>query len=668
MILFENICIGIALAVLVLFILLAIRFRRTATKRFSLVLVGICVSSFFLSLPRYWDTSLALFSGWHPGQEGSWFHALRTVAYSLFYSLKAVGGGQEVDVLEELEIESPVFRTIYIVLNYGYFVVAPLITSGLVLSLIGDLWDRIRYRIQVRRNYYVFSGMNDISINLARQLRDKYPEAVIVFCQSRSSEKKLLIRARNMDALLLNAPCEALRIPFGKKRLEYYLVDPEEDGNLRIAELLISRYREEDKCRVIINAFVASGTGIQVVESMDKGNVGMRFIDGTALLCNNLLLNHPLSDGGTGTVSVVIIGCDRTGLRMLKTVSWCGQLEGKKLKIRVYDREASAVEQRFLAQCPELKESCDILFHTADVGTAGFGAILMDPELGSPDATFCVIAMGDDDVNMEAAEQVFRLYRSHNRFGRTPEILTRVRASSKSAIYTFRDNPYLATRNIHTFGGVADVLSTSTLFHTRLERMAFAVDLSYGNLLPEQDPSRMTVEELKAYLALDAVAKSRNDFLHSEYSRRSSMATAVHIAMQIRGTGVMPEDEWFPSDETARRFEQALAEDPGLLERLARNEHLRWNSFMRSEGFCSASWEDLLDFYPQVMNNQDALSKRHLCLTDWDSLDELNRKYLELNPPKRKDFKKSDFDIVRNIPRIIMLTNRLEATGADLDI
>jgi len=146
------------------------------------------------------------------------------------------------------------------------------------------------------------------------------------------------------------------------------------------------------------------------------------------------------------------------------------------------------------------------------------------------------------------------------------------------------------------------------------------------------------------------------------------MATAVHIAMQIRGTGVMPEDEWFPSDETARRFEQALAEDPGLLERLARNEHLRWNSFMRSEGFRSASWEDLLDFYPQVMNNQDALSKRHLCLTDWDSLDELNRKYLELNPPKRKDFKKSDFDIVRNIPRIIMLTNRLEATGADLDI
>ena len=49
MILFENICIGIALAVLVLFILLAIRFRRTATKRFSLVLVGICVSCFFLS-------------------------------------------------------------------------------------------------------------------------------------------------------------------------------------------------------------------------------------------------------------------------------------------------------------------------------------------------------------------------------------------------------------------------------------------------------------------------------------------------------------------------------------------------------------------------------------------------------------------------------------------
>ena len=666
---FAEVCISLALIALAVFVFFAVRTRRTSSNRFSLLLVGIFVSSFLMFLPVYWEASQQVLES-IPHPQGAWYPKLRTLVYSLVYGLKAVGGGQEMSLLEQQDISVPFLRFMYTVLNLTFYVAAPVMTSGLVLSLVGDVWDRIRYRLHFRGNFHIFSGPNSISINMAKQIRKKDPKAVVVFCQCKGIDKKYLEQLRLLGGLCLYAPCETLKLPFGKKKLELYLVDADEDNNLRGAERLIVKHRREEKCRITLNAQVTSGTGIQVVESMDKGSLGVRFFDGTALLCSNLLLRHPLYDlpADRDTISVAVIGCGRTGVRMAKSVAWCGQMDGKKLKLRIYDKDAAAIEQQFLAQCPELKASCDIGFCQVDMATADFEKQLMDPETGSRDATYCVVALGDDEENMEAAERIFRHYRSRNGYDFTPTILARVRGATKTEIYSGHENAYLRDRGIHTFGGVEEVLAGDTLFHSSLEWLSFAVDLCYWGLLPEKDPTDMTNRELKAYLAEENVAMCRKAFLHSEYARRSSMAVALHIPVKLHSCDILPAEEYLPSDETARNFRKALEADPTLTERLARNEHQRWNSFMRSEGYRSASWEELKAFYPQVQNNQDPLSKRHLCITDWENLDALNEKYLALNPPKRKDFKKSDFDLIRGIPKIVMLANRLDACGADLDM
>lgn len=668
--LFTEVCIILALSVLVLFLIFAGINRDTATKRFSLVLAGICVSSFFLFLPTYWSTSQTWITSLNLEEQAAWYPKLRTMVYALFYCLKAMAGGQEMGLLEKMEIGKPFFQFLYTVLNYSYFVAGPLMTSGLALSLIGDLWDRIRYRFQFRRNYNVFSHPNDISLSIAVQIRKKYPRAVIVFCSGKDVDKKVLLHIRKLGGICVYAPCDAMGLPFGKKRIDYYLVNADEDANLRTAERMIVNNRDKNGARMVINALAASGTGIQVVESMEKGRIGIRFIDATALLCSDLLLRHPMYHlpAGKKDISVAVMGCDRTGMQLVKTVAWCGQMDGKSLKIRVYDKNAPAVEQRFLALCPELRKSCDIRFYEADISTADFEQKLMDSESGCPDATYCVVAVGDDEENLSTAERIYRLYRARNDFSWTPTILARVRTSTKAEVYAGQENSYLKARGIYTFGGVSETLSAGLLFHSTLERMSFAVNLCYWGLLPDGDPSEMTVNDLKAYLKRKDVTRCWTDFLHSEYSRRSSMAAALHIPVKLSGCGMLPDGENFPSDDTARKFRKALQADEALLDRLARNEHLRWNSFMRSEGYRCASWEELEQFYPQVKNNQDPLSKRHLCIVDWEELDELNRKYLELNPPVRKNFKKSDYDLIRDIPKIIMLVNRLEETDADMDL
>ena len=217
-------------------------------------------------------------------------------------------------------------------------------------------------------------------------------------------------------------------------------------------------------------------------------------------------------------------------------------------------------------------------------------------------------------------------------------------------------------RRIYPFGGVDDIFSDGILHHSYLENLAFAADLCYSGLLPEKDPTSMTAQELRAYFASDAVRAARNRFLQSEYSRRSSMAAALHILAKLYSCGILSAAQTIPTPETARSFRNTLSEHPELLDALARNEHLRWNQFMRSEGYVQATWEDLLHFYPvlEKKNNQDALSKRHLCLVDWEQLDDINQRYLSLDPPVKKDFKKSDYDLILGIPDILLLAERMK--------
>jgi len=92
-------------------------------------------------------------------------------------------------------------------------------------------------------------------------------------------------------------------------------------------------------------------------------------------------------------------------------------------------------------------------------------------------------------------------------------------------------------------------------------------------------------------------------------------------------------------------------------------------------------------FYgPENERDRDDLSKRHLCLVDWDQLPEVSRKYNEhaeaycreynlhrkafekVKEFKAKNFQDSDFGIVKNIPMIIRLANRLKKTKLDEEL
>lgn len=641
------------------------RKQYTFRKKLSYLLGGLCISAFFLFYPRYRELSLAV------DPEASLIHpfpGFRSIVYTLYDSLKAMGGGQDLEELEGLTLGKN-WQWIYLGLNYLFYIAAPILTSGLILSLFGDLADRARCRLGSGKKHHVFSELNRTSLSLAGKLREKYPKDRIVFCNTKNADNDLVVQARGIGALLLYRPCEGVRSLTRKKTLVFYAVSGNEDENLNCTEALIRKYKDKKDASVTVNAFAESSTGIEVVEKLsEKSSVHVSFIDETELLCNQLLLQHPLDQlpEGQDTISLVIIGCDKTGMHMLKAAAWCGQVLDRHLKIRVYDRNAPLLREILRAQCPELIPNCDIGFVAVDARTAALEESLLDEFQGSPDATYVVMAMGDDELNIGVAERLYRLYRHHNRYRWTPKILVRIRNSTKSDVYSGPETNYLKDRNIHIFSNMEEVFAKSSLFHSYLDRLSFAVHLNYSPQWPKQDIADMSSEELRAYFASKDVRNYGKKFLRSEYSRRSSMAAALHIPVKLRSCGVLSAEEGIPTEDTVRRFREKLEREPDLLERLAINEHLRWNQFTRTEGYVRADWEDLMGFYPLKPNNKDELGKRHLCLTDWEKLDDLNRKYMALNPPEPKNFMEGDLNLIRRIPDIVLLAKRMEEIELEL--
>lgn len=721
----TYILVTIGLMILVISAVLAIKNRYNTSKSISSFTVGVFIATFFMILPTEWTDG---------GQDLPIAYAF---ASSIAYSFDVLKAGQDFAQIETIGLTG-ILRTLYIGINYTCFIAAPLLASSLVLSLFGDMGEKMKLFFSFSKKCHVFSELNDNSLQLAKGIR-KGKKGTVVFCNTKKAPEAMRTSARRYGCILLHKSCESVVLLRRFKKYEFYLVSNSEDSNIQTAETLILKHRDRGNRVVIINAFAHSGNNVKILEMLlkkqscdvfdklteetlgyavgsgvrtvfcdsenaeedlivkakEKGfdlfekkleyfkpypeysrheftlrslsedgitgkrvkvknnrfteefiedAVQLRFIDEMSLFCNDLLFKYPLYSFAKEDklISVMIAGCGSLGLTMLKTALWCGQIPGYKLKIRVYDKDATKAENELHKLCPEMaSKEYDIKFIDTDINCEDFAKKIKE----SMDATYVVVATGDDELNINTAEYLFAEFRKNNGFEETPPIFARVRANIKSHNLS-KESTFLNDRNIHIFGTAECIYSEKTLFNTELENLAFATHLCYFGALNESKDSFYYKEVL-------------SNFHSSEYDRRSSMAAALHIATKLRICGVMGENEYTLSDAKADEFEK-LIEDEALLDILARNEHDRWNAFMRSEGYVKASIEEMERYAKKTGSHKDDETKLHPCIVSWDELDNVAEKFIALKVSEKKpDFKKYDIKIVKEIPQIIRTANRL---------
>ncbi len=467
-------------------------------------------------------------------------------------------------------------------------------------------------------NCFVFENLTADTLKKAEGLMGAH----VLFCNTKTADDNLLQKAFDKHYVLDRRPWQKVKPYPSFPVCNFYLLTQESENDFNEIPLKVDN-----------NRFTTEWV---------SDPVRLRFIDEIAYFCNDLVLKYPLyNTNGTKKISVMIVGCGRLGTRMLKTALWAGQIIGYTLKIRVYDKKATEAESAILKDCPELK-LYDIKFIDADITHADFSKKINE----SLDATYVTVATGDDELNINTAEYLFRLFRVSRNFGSTPPIFTRIRGSEKSSNFSNKGS-YLAKRNIHLFGTADSVFSDSTLFNTYIENLGFAVELCYGDNLTLDKNSYEYHSNHESYKA-------------SEYSRRSSMATALHFNAKLVGSGVMGESDVTPTDEQLAAYEKLVSSKDPVISELHINEHDRWNAFMRSEGYVYASTEDIRAYYGETGSHKDELSKHHPCLVGWENLDTVAKDCTEIKKASTpEDFKKYDIRIVEKVPDMIRFANQL---------
>lgn len=619
----DYICFGIGLLLLAGTLYRVYRTKNDFSASVSNLSIGVLVISMFFLFPTH-------FKDYDLG--GSIVSAIQSGFYVL-------SGRQSVKQLYLIELDA-VCRAIYLVINYILFATAPVLLSALVVSQFGDTADRLRRRLIRAKECHVFSELNEQSLVLAKSLSEKEGKKVLIFCNTKDAAKSLRSQVRKFGGVMLYATATELRFTKRYEHVRFYQISASEDQNVQKASALLQWQEEllkDDTHCVELFTFIGTKSKALIVEDIPHKHVKLRVIDEISLLCNNLFMEKPLYTGldGSKKISVMVVGCGRTGMQMIKTAVWCGQMNNYALEINVFDKNVDLITGKNMAQeelfaaCPELKlPEYQIHFYSSDATCDEFESMVAQ---NCMDTNYVVLTMKDDDLNIETAIRLRALFL---RSDKVPVINARVRNDVKLKNIS-TSSEYLKKRQIFAFGSTEELFDIDALVNSKLEKMALMVHLYYYGVLHLESTHPDYVY-------------AKQQFEIKEYNRNSSMANALHIQYKLFDCGI----------SSADLFQSHIA-DADALERLAKLEHRRWNAFTRSIGYCTVSCGRVEKYFD--VNDKKSyineLAMLHPCLVSWEELvsvsDFVNTIYEPNKSFEKKDFQELDRRVVAAIPDII---------------
>jgi hypothetical protein len=600
------------------------RSGRRPARLVSIVTLGTFLSATLLFVPIYGETfGEGLPSG------------AQTVFVSLHNVLRMFVLDAEFTMISEYVQGLPFpYNPLYSLWAAFLYLLAPVLTFGVVLSFFKGLTAYRRYLLQYRRDAHVFSTLDERSLVLAESIRAQYPKAAIVFTDAFDQEAghadELLERALRIRAVCFKGGItnRALRTHSKDAALSFYLMDKNGAGgaggvgpagrvglaapavapavDAGCTEQVLSLLREfkmrantrlylfsfYPETEFLINSALEGSPLIKVFRVDEAQSLVYRFLYEHSIFASaepTLARAEPTLAGaeptlagtkptlaGTGPaekekqISAVILGLGRYGSEMLKALCWCGQMVGYRLSIHVFDRSADAIEH-FEAACP------DLIAHNGDTapGDAQYSIRFhrgMDYR-----------APGFEQALDEAAATFAFVSLGDDRNNLDAALCLRMlfeRQGRCPDLFTVIDSSIEANlirrHRLVNFKGQDYQVQVIGDFESRY---------SYDAVVA----SELEREALKRHLCWGSEA----DFYRFSYYYRSSMATAIHA-------------KWCNACNVPE------AQRPRL-------EHRRWNAYMRAEGYVYSGSTD--------SSSRNDIAKLHNDLVDFDllSADEANK-------------------------------------------
>ena len=583
-------------------------------------------------------------------------------------------------------------------LSFAMTVIAPatggFAVFGLLCKFFPYLW---LYVYGYKRTRYVFSELNEYSIEIAESIAQKKNEAksgesrtipdedkrwlkssVTVFTDVYTDgdaeiSSELFERARKIGAICVKDDISECNIRpfFGKKnkKIVYFLTDKDEENNLKTAtavlapdnkklrraghlELYVFTQNEDaggiihDAYRKLTDSERGKGADVYCKTINEYKNLVYRLIDGYDDGKTSYPLYRNLKDGKHGDLSklsVLVVGGGRIGKEFIKAAYWCGQMlksvdpapktasaekaDGKSvstaktkrtsarsvataekadgdavwlpfeptaLKISVLAANAKETERKLAFEMPEVFSDsvkahryCDFYFSDVDYGTA-CGGFSTEFEQKCRDADYVLVALGDDELNIQAAHWIKRSLDRVNIGGSSRIPVNYVIENADLCRALAHHDASVSERGcvLHAFGSLAQRYDFDNICMSELERRAWIADRAHGG------------------------RTDKSEFLMNDYALDSSIASVMHYPYKSVVLG--------NSDHTE------------TLEKLRANsaavywlEHRRWCAYIRSIGTRCPSADEYLayafegtSYNNAAVKSADVKLKLHQCLLE----------------------------------------------------
>lgn len=590
----------------------AVCIRRYKRKRLftpnNVLFVGTFVSSAILFFPMYLHTF---------AEDTLWVGAFKSVMLAVQHAicLFAIDGGFIEIILGNVEHLEGVFYMAYTAYSAFFYIFAPILTFGFILSFFKNVSAYRRYVCSFWKNTHVFSELNEHTLALAKSIAEKADKTVfgkdvlIVFTDviEKNEEENcdFIEEAKELGAVLFSKDLSSVkyRLKRSFRKLNFYLISEDESEKIRHATDIMRSYDLKDVSLYVFSDDIRCEMllGVKNVENMSV----IRINDIQSLIYHNLdehglrlFDNAVRTENGEKQISAVIVGLGKYGVEMLKALTWFCQADGYSLKITAFDEDAQA-EERINQLCPGLESRnhkgyiedarYDIdIYSGIDVKSADF--IKKLSQIG--DITYVFICLGTDEMNIDTSVRIRRELEKLRAFGKistTPDVETVVYTDIADAfgfkwgipedepngIVNFKGQKY----KIHIIGDLDSFYTVDTVISNEYtvlaegENAAYAEKV-YSSAMEEADALEREGRAEDAKKAReDAEKKRKSDisaFRRFEYNYRSSIARVIHDRLKDK---LYPKPEGDSEALEARKLQ------------MAKIEHRRWNAYMITDGY-----------------------------------------------------------------------------------
>lgn len=477
-----------------------------------------------------------------------------TLFLALFHSIQVMLLGYDFEFLyESINIAAKYSSMVYFYISVLFFL-TPIYTFGFVLSFFESITSYLKYLLHWNADIYILSDLSEKSLVLAKSIRLKFPKSVIAFMNvfSDSSDEifDLTEESKKIRALHFKKDLTDIGLKFhsANTKATFFAINENESTNLEKSLEIINNFNKRTNTELYV--FSTSQEGQLLLDSVENGSIKVRRINedrsmAYSLISNKLITEHYTEKDDKKIISTLIVGFGGYGSELTKALLWCGQLPDYELELNIIDKSPIA-ESCFQAECPEIMllnnntefgESKYSLNFYNDIDVNTYKFIETISNLSNTSVVY--VSLGNDELNIETAIKIRIIF---ERIGLYPIIRAIVYSDikcqmlNKSALVNHQGESY----DIEIIGDINDRFSIDTIINEKLETLALECHLRWSNS-PEE------------------VEKATIQFNEYEYFRNSSIATAIH--------------------EKYRK----LANLPTEIASIA--EHMRWNTYMRTEGF-----------------------------------------------------------------------------------